>query len=71
MQKAPRFVSGDLTGGGASRNQLKDQGFVLEEAARLGLRLPVAEAVTRLYEEAVEAGAAELDQAAVILALRD
>lgn len=71
VQKAPRFIGGDLTGGGASRNQVKDQGFVLEEARRLGLRLPVAEAVTRLYEEAVGRGAGDLDQAAVILALRD
>jgi 2-hydroxy-3-oxopropionate reductase len=35
-QKGERWLTGDFTGGGSARNQLKDLGFVLEPRLRAG-----------------------------------
>lgn len=65
-QKGERYLTGDFGGGGASRNQLKDQQIVLETGEHHGVRLPVSAVVRDLYAQLVEQGGGDLDHSAVV-----
>lgn len=65
-QKGERYLSGDFSGGGASRNQLKDEQIILQTGEHHGVRLPVSEVVRDLYAQLVEQGDGDLDHAAVV-----
>ncbi|MDQ0871041.1 3-hydroxyisobutyrate dehydrogenase-like beta-hydroxyacid dehydrogenase [Arthrobacter sp. V1I9] len=64
-QKGERWLTGDFTGGGSARNQLKDLGFVLDAATTRGLELPVSTAVNELFEEMVANGDGALDHTGI------
>lgn len=68
-QKGGRYLTGDFTGGGKSRNQLKDQDIILEAGRRYGVRQPVSEVTRDLYAALVEQGDGDLDHSAVIKAM--
>ena len=68
-QKRERWLTGEFTGGGSSRNQLKDLRFVAEAAASRGLRLPMATVLRTVFETAVADGEGALDHSAVALSL--
>lgn len=68
-QKGERYVTGDFTGGGSSRNQLKDEQIILETAGRYGLHLPLSEVVRDLYAQVVAEGDGDLDHSAVVRAV--
>lgn len=65
-----RMVEGDFTPGGPAKYQIKDTGTALELAASLGLELPVATQVDRLFRSLVENGGGDLDHSAAIVELR-
>lgn len=65
-QKGHRYLSGDFSGGGSCRNQLKDLGFVLEAGERLEVEQPVSRLTHQLYGRLVEDGRGELDHSAVV-----
>lgn len=69
-QKGQRYLTGDFTGGGSSRNHLKDERIILETAERHGLHLPLSEVVHDLYAALVEQGDGDLDHSAVLRAIR-
>jgi 2-hydroxy-3-oxopropionate reductase len=66
-QKGGRFIHHDFTGGGSAANQLKDLRFVA--AASEHLELPVAAAVTTLFERMVADGDGALDHTGVLRTL--
>ena len=68
-QKGGRYLSGDFTGGGNCRNQLKDHSIILEAGRRYAVRQPVSEVVRDLYAEVVERGDGDLDHSAVVKVL--
>ncbi|MFX0537223.1 NAD(P)-dependent oxidoreductase [Ornithinimicrobium sp. Y1847] len=70
-QKGPRYISGDFSGGGACRNQLKDLDLILEAGSRYGVSQPVSRLTRELYGRMVERGEGELDHAAVLRALEE
>lgn len=65
-QKGERYLSGDFSGGGASRNQLKDEQIILQTGEHHGVRLPLSEVVRDLYAQLVEQGDGDLDHSAVV-----
>lgn len=69
-QHAPRMIARDFAPGGPSRWQLKDTSTATALARGLGLSLPVAELVDRLFADLVEHGDGDLDHSAVIRELR-
>lgn len=69
-QHGERMLSGDFRPGGPAKWQHKDTRTALAEAAELGLALPVAEVVDRLFGEMVAAGDGDLDHAGVIRQLK-
>lgn len=66
--KRGMLESGDFTPGGSAENQRKDLVFASETGRALGVRLPVTDAVTLLYDTMIERGWGGLDHSAVILA---
>lgn len=70
-QKKDKWLREDYAEGGSAVNQLKDLRFVEQAAESLGLRLPVAHAVTHLFESMVSAGDGALDHTGVIRTIRD
>ncbi|WP_164204868.1 NAD(P)-dependent oxidoreductase [[Micrococcus luteus] ATCC 49442] len=68
-QKGQRWISGDFTGGGSAKNQLKDLGFIREAATADGLELPLSRTVTELFGEMVARGDGELDHTGIHRAL--
>jgi len=70
-QKQDRWLSDDYDGGGSSVNQLKDLRFVREAADDRRIRLPLADAVRKVFETAVTVdGEGDLDHAGILLSLR-
>ena len=69
-QHGLRMIEGDFAPGGPAKYQIKDTGTALELAASLGLRLPVATEVDRLFRGLVENGGGDLDHSAAIVELR-
>lgn len=62
QQKGSRYIDGEFAGGGSAVNQLKDLRFV----AATGVALPLASAVTALFEKMVEDGDGALDHTGVV-----
>lgn len=72
QQHGKRMADSDFAPGGRSVLQLKDLNNLLEEAASLGLSLPLAELQQARYHRFVhELGGAELDHAGLFLELKD
>ncbi len=69
-QHGKRMVEGDFVPGGPAKYQIKDTGTALALAASLGLTLPVATEVDRLFRGLVEHGGGDLDHSAAIVELR-
>ncbi|MDF2996835.1 MAG: 2-hydroxy-3-oxopropionate reductase [Xanthobacteraceae bacterium] len=69
-QHGERMVRGDFVPGGPAKYQVKDTTTALRLARSQGLRLPIAMAVDRLFQDLVDNGGADLDHSAVIAELR-
>ena len=69
-QHGQRMVEGNFVPGGPAKYQVKDTGTALELAGSLGLKLPVATEVDRIFRSLVEHGGGDLDHSAAILELR-
>jgi 3-hydroxyisobutyrate dehydrogenase-like beta-hydroxyacid dehydrogenase len=67
----PRMVAGEFTTISRLSQHHKDLRLMLDEAVRAGLDLPLVRAHAALLAEAEAQGKGELDNAAVIAALRD
>jgi len=65
-----RMVEGDFSKRAALAIQLKDMRNALHTSAGLGFDAPITTALTALYTEAVQAGLADQDQAALYQALK-
>ena len=65
-----RMVEGNFVPGGPAKYQIKDTGTALALASSLGLTLPVATEVDRLFRGLVEHGGGDLDHSAAIVELR-
>lgn len=66
----PKLLRRDYAPGFRARDQLKDLRFALEEAARVGLKLPVTDLVTGSFEALVERGDGHLGNHALIRLLQ-
>jgi 3-hydroxyisobutyrate dehydrogenase-like beta-hydroxyacid dehydrogenase len=64
------MVEGDFSKRAALAIQLKDMRNALHTSAGLGFDAPITTALTALYTEAVQAGLADQDQAALYQALK-
>jgi 2-hydroxy-3-oxopropionate reductase len=72
QQHGRRMAENDFTPGGRSSLQLKDLNNLLEEAASLGLTLPLSELQQSRYHRFVhELGGADLDHAGLFLELKN
>jgi 3-hydroxyisobutyrate dehydrogenase-like beta-hydroxyacid dehydrogenase len=69
-QHGERMVEGNFVPGGPAKYQVKDTGTALALAGSLGLTLPVATEVDRIFRGLVEHDGADLDHSAAILELR-
>ena len=69
-QHGERMVRGDFTPGGPAKYQVKDTSTALRLARTLGLSLPIADAVDRLFQNLVDHGGADMDHSAVLVELR-
>ncbi len=69
-QHGKRMVESNYVPGGPAKYQLKDTGTALKLAVSLGLTLPVAAEVNRLFSGLVKHGGGDLDHCAAILELR-
>ncbi|MCX8572624.1 MULTISPECIES: NAD(P)-dependent oxidoreductase [Hyphomicrobiales] len=69
-QHGRRMIESDFAPGGPAKYQIKDTGTALELAGSLGLHLPVATEVDRIFRGLVEHGGGDLDHSAAILELR-
>ncbi|UCI10386.1 NAD(P)-dependent oxidoreductase [Mesorhizobium sp. B1-1-8] len=69
-QHGRRMIEADFAPGGTARYQIKDTGTALALAASLGLRLPVATEVDRIFRGLVDNGGGDLDHSAAIVELR-
>ncbi|GLK85903.1 NAD(P)-dependent oxidoreductase [Ancylobacter defluvii] len=69
-QHGERMVRGDFTPGGPAKYQVKDTSTALRLARSLGLSLPIADAVDRLFQNLVDHGGADMDHSAVLVELR-
>lgn len=69
-QHGQRMVEGNFIPGGPAKYQVKDTGTALALAGSLGLRLPVAIEVDRVFRSLVEHGGADLDHSAAILEVK-
>ncbi|RWB72347.1 MAG: NAD(P)-dependent oxidoreductase [Mesorhizobium sp.] len=69
-QHGQRMIEGNFVPGGPAKYQIKDTGTALALAASLGLTLPVATEVDRIFRGLVEHGGGDLDHSAAILELR-
>ncbi|HEX2256750.1 MAG TPA: NAD-binding protein, partial [Afifellaceae bacterium] len=68
--KGGKMIAGDFTPQGRIAQSLKDFTLILESAAAAGQALPLAEIYRRLMRGCIEHGEGELDNAAVIAAIR-
>ena len=69
-QHGRRMVEADFVPGGPAKYQIKDTGTALTLAASLGLSLPVATEVDRIFRGLVDNGGGDLDHSAAIVELR-
>jgi 2-hydroxy-3-oxopropionate reductase len=69
-QHGERMVRGDFRPGGPAKYQIKDTGTALALADSLGLHLPVAAEVDRLFRDLVGHGGGDLDHSAALVELR-
>lgn len=69
-QHGERMVRGDFAPGGPAKYQVKDTSTALRLARSLGLNLPVALAVDRLFQSLVDHGGGDLDHSAALMELR-
>jgi 3-hydroxyisobutyrate dehydrogenase-like beta-hydroxyacid dehydrogenase len=69
-QHGRRMIEADFAPGGPAKYQIKDTGTALEFAASLGLTLPVATEVDRIFRGLVDNGGGDLDHSAAIVELR-
>lgn len=68
--KGAKMVNGDFAPHGKITQTQKDFGLMLEQAARLGQRLPLAQTYADLVRACVAAGEGDLDNSAVIREIR-
>jgi 3-hydroxyisobutyrate dehydrogenase-like beta-hydroxyacid dehydrogenase len=68
--KGDKMIAGDFTPHGKIAQTLKDFSLMLEVAGKLGQQLPLASTYTGIVEGCMQAGEAELDNAAVIREIR-
>lgn len=64
-----RMLERDFVAGGTARNQLKDLEAARAVALEQGVKLPVTEAVTTLFEQLVADGLGDYDHSALLLEL--
>jgi len=69
-QHGRRMIEADFSPGGPAKYQIKDTGTALALAASLGLTLPVAIEVDRIFRGLVDHGGGDLDHSAAIVELR-
>lgn len=69
-QHGLRMIEADFAPGGPAKYQIKDTGTALAFAASLGLTLPVATQVDRIFRGLVDNGGGDLDHSAAIVELR-
>jgi len=65
-RNGPRYIAGDFAGAAPIRILLKDIGLILDEAAELGVELPLGRLVQQRLIEARDAGLGDEDIAALI-----
>ncbi|MFC9502871.1 NAD(P)-dependent oxidoreductase [Streptomyces sp. NPDC057002] len=70
-QKHHHLAHSDFTPSGPARYLLKDLGFVQDSAADEGVRLPLADTVTRLYEAVETQGLGDFDNSVVLKLLHE
>jgi 2-hydroxy-3-oxopropionate reductase len=68
-QKPPRLQEGIRTPGFKARMQLKDLNIVMETAAAYGMEMPLSSITQGMFQEMIDAGEGELDNAAVLSVL--
>ena len=68
--KGPKMVSGDFTPEGRVRQTLKDAHLMLDQARRIGQRLPLLEMHADILEACVRHGEGERDNSMVIAEIR-
>src|SRR5262245_23646065 len=68
--KGGKMISGNFSPQGYVMQSLKDFSLMLEQARRLGQRLPLGETYASLMEGCIAAGEGELDNSAVIREIR-
>jgi 2-hydroxy-3-oxopropionate reductase len=64
--KWSKLISGDFSNGGKSSFQLKDLLIALEAADGAGLKLPLTELLSDLYQEHINKGNSDLDHSSII-----
>jgi 2-hydroxy-3-oxopropionate reductase len=64
--KWPKLISGDFSNGGKSSFQLKDLLIALEAADGAGLKLPLTQLLSDLYQEHIDKGNSDLDHSSII-----
>lgn len=69
-QHGRRMIEADFVPGGPAKHQIKDTDTALALAASLGLTLPVATEVDRIFRGLVDNGGGDLDHSAAIVELR-
>lgn len=69
--KGPKMVHEDFTPQARLSQHIKDVRLMLEEAARGGISLPISTVHLALLQQAEAAGLGELDNSAIIRAIRD
>ncbi|MDI2030296.1 NAD(P)-dependent oxidoreductase [Saccharopolyspora sp. TS4A08] len=65
-QKAERWLSGDYSGGGSARNQLKDLVFARDAADDAGAPSDVVDLLLAQFDRVVRAGDGDLDHSALL-----
>jgi 2-hydroxy-3-oxopropionate reductase len=63
--KKQKILHRDYLPGGSAGNQLKDLRYATESAEQVGVMLPIASAVTALFEEIVQRGEGHLDHSVI------
>jgi len=64
--KWSKLISGDFSNGGKSSFQLKDLLIALEAASGAGLKLPLTQLLSDMYQEHIDKGNSDLDHSSII-----
>jgi 2-hydroxy-3-oxopropionate reductase len=64
--KWPKLISKDFSNGGKSSFQLKDLLIALEAADGAGLKLPLTQLLSDMYQEHIDKGNSDLDHSSII-----